>query len=303
MTSPAVAAASAIDGIAVSVDGPIGIVTFARPERLNAADLPMARRFIAAIDELDREGSIRAIIVTGAGGAFCAGADMSRGTKVFQDTGRRSDVHTFREITGVAALRLLECNKPVVAAVNGAAAGLGASITCAMDIRLAADSARFGFVFARRGMVPEGAAGWFLPRIVGIGTALEWACTGRMVSADEAWRAGLVNAVHPAADLLDAARALATEIATRTSPVAIAITRQLMWRGLMATDPMDIHKLDSMATFTRARSADVSEGVRAFLEKRLPNFPDSVDADMPTFYPWWAQRRFPDGGVGPGAER
>lgn len=280
----------------LAVDGAIATITLDRPEQLNALNLELLEQLLAAVDAVDADPAVRAVIITGAGRAFCAGADLSAGKDTFRTADRADDAEaldSFRDGAGLITLRLFECTKPLIAAVNGAAVGVGASMTCAMDIRLMASTARYGFVFARRGMVPEGASGWFLPRLVGAGKALEWVLTGRLIEADEAYRAGLVNAVHEPADLAAAARRVATEIAECAAPVSVTIARQLVWRGLVARHPIETHKADSMATYLRGRSADVVEGVESFLEKRPPAFPERVPDDLPAFYPWWGDEPFP----------
>lgn len=262
----------------------VAVVTLDRPDRLNAVDRAMVHELIDAIDEAEDDTNVGVTVITGAGRAFCAGADLGRGPTTFADDEPDATIDTFRDFAGLATLRLWDCRKPVIGAINGPAVGFGATVACAMDIRLAAETATFGFAFARRGMVPEGASGWFLPRIVGIGRALEWSLTGRAVSAEEARDAGLVNVVLPTAEVLDAAVALGQEIARNGAPIALALTRSLLWRGLVADHPREVHELDSRATFVRGRSADVAEGITAFLEKRAPAFPQSLDElDDPSF--------------------
>jgi enoyl-CoA hydratase/carnithine racemase len=274
----------------------IATITLNRPERLNALNGAMATQLVAAIDAIDRDDAVRCAIVTGAGRAFCAGADLSRGATIFNDGSGDDGVASFRDGAGLITLRLYDCTKPVIGAINGDAVGVGASMTCAMDVRLMSSTARFGFVFVRRGMVPEGASGWFLPRLVGAGKALEWMLTGRLVDADEASRTCLVNAVHEPLELLPAAMRMAREIADHAAPVSATFARQLVWRGLAADSPMEIHKADSMATFVRGRSSDVVEGVQSFLEKRPPRFAETVPADLPgRIYPWWSDEEFPIG--------
>jgi enoyl-CoA hydratase/carnithine racemase len=248
---------------------------------------------------------VRAMIVTGAGRSFCAGADLSGGGATFDRAARtgRSQIplgadgapdlasDAARDGGGRLALRIFECLKPVIAAVNGPAVGVGATMLLPMDIRLASDEARFGFVFASRGIVPEACSTWFLPRIVGVSQALEWTFTGRVFPAREALAARLVSAVHAPGELLPAARALAQQI-TENAGVSIALARQMFWRMLGADHPMEAHKIESRAIFSRGRSADVREGVTAFLEKRKPHFVDRVSKDMPSFFPWWQERSY-----------
>jgi enoyl-CoA hydratase/carnithine racemase len=281
-------------------------ITLNRPEKLNAFTGVMGRELIEAFARADADDEVRAIIVTGAGRAFCAGADLSAGGATFDRSARRdrpapplgpdgapdlSD-ETARDGGGRVSLRIFASLKPVIAAVNGPAVGVGVTMTLPMDIRIASRDARFGFVFARRGIVPEACSSWFLPRIVGISKALEWNFSGRVFSAEEALAGRLVSAVHPPADLIPAARAVAREIADNTAAVSVALIRQMMWRMLGADDPMEAHKVDSRAIFTRGASADVREGVTAFLEKRAPHFSDRVSRDMPAFFPWWHERGY-----------
>jgi len=288
--------------ILYAVADQIATITLNRPERLNAFLPQMMEEMIDAFDRADADDDVRAVIVTGAGRAFCAGADLSEGTATFdygtRDGGRsprREDgsidyAHdSVRDNAGKLTLRIFNCLKPVIGAINGASVGVGATMQLAMDVRLAAQTARFGFVFARRGLVPEGAASWFLPRIVGISKALEWSMSGRIFDAAEALSAGLVHSVHPPVSLLDAARGLAAEITAQSAPVSVALTRQMMWRGLGMAHPMEAHRIDSRAIYARGSTADVAEGVQSFLSKRAPVFPNTVRADMPDFFPWWEE--------------
>lgn len=272
-------------------------ITLNRPDKLNAYNLAMQRELIAAFDEADANDDVRAVIVTGAGRAFCAGADLSAGGQTF-DYARRADRQGFtgvdprRDGGGTVTLRIFECLKPVIAAVNGPAVGIGATMLLPMDIRLSSTDARFGFVFTRRGITPEAASSWFLPRLVGISRALEWSMTGRVFPAQEALDGGLVRSLHAPADLLPAAQALAREIADHAAPVSVALARQMMWRMLGADHPMEAHKVDSRSIIARGAMADAKEGVTAFLEKRPARFGDRVSADMPDFFPWWKPRPF-----------
>jgi enoyl-CoA hydratase/carnithine racemase len=279
-------------------------ITLNRPDKLNAFNATMQREVIAAFDEADKDDNIRAIIVTGAGRAFCAGADLSSGADTFDRDARRGAIRRLadgrpdysdpnaRDGGGQVTLRIFKCLKPVIAAVNGAAVGIGVTMQLAMDIRIAAQEARFGFVFSQRGIVPEAASSWFLPRIVGISQALEWCFTGRVFPAQEALAGRLVSKVVPADELMPAARALAREIATKTAPVSVALIRQMMWRMLGADDPMEAHKVDSRGIYNRGRSDDVKEGVMSFLEKRPANFTDKVSSGMPDYFPWWKEREY-----------
>lgn len=272
--------------ITYQVDERILTIGLNRPERLNAFTDHMQEELCDAFDRADADDTVSAIVVTGHGRGFCAGADLGEGGATF------ADEELERDGGGLVTLRIFESKKPVIAAVNGPAVGVGATMTLAMDMRLAADTARIGFVFARRGIVPESCSSWFLPRIVGIGKALEWTLSGRIFSAEEARDAGLVRSVHAREDLVPAARSLAREIADNCSPVSVALTRQMMWRMLGADHPMEAHKLDSRAVFHTGRSADAAEGVESFLEKRPAAFPGKVSRDLPDFFPWWESRQF-----------
>jgi enoyl-CoA hydratase/carnithine racemase len=279
-------------------------ITLNRPEKLNAFNATMQRELIDAFDAADKDDNIRAIIVTGAGRAFCAGADLSSGADTFDRDARRGSMRRLadgrvdysdpnvRDGGGQVSLRLFKCLKPVIAAVNGPAVGIGVTMQLAMDIRIASEDARFGFVFSQRGIMPEAASSWFLPRIVGISQALEWCYTGRVFPAQEALAGRLVSKVVPPDQLLPTARQLAREIAARTAPVSIALIRQMMWRMLGADDPMEAHKVDSRGIYTSGRSEDVKEGVMSFLEKRPANFKNKVSSDMPDFFPWWNEREY-----------
>ena len=271
----------------------IATVTLHRPEKMNAFTHVMRDELVEAFGRADADDEVRAVIVTGAGRAFCAGADLSAGSSTFDYAKREGlTLETHRDGGGMVTLRLFEMKKPVIAAVNGAAVGIGATMLLPMDVRLASTEARFGFVFARRGIVPEACSSWFLPRVVGIGQALEWTLSGRVFDAQEALAGGLVSKVVAPDALLPMARALAREIAMNTAPVAVALARQMMWRMLGADHPMEAHKVDSRGIFTLGQSTDVAEGIAAFKEKRAPDFPMRVSADMPAFYPWWQERRF-----------
>jgi enoyl-CoA hydratase/carnithine racemase len=260
-------------------------ITLDRPDRLNAFTQTMGRELIQAFDQADRDDEVRAVIVTGAGRGFCAGADLAAGGSTFDWTGREEEGEVPRDGGGQVALRIFESPKPVIAAINGPAVGVGITMTLPMDVRLAADGARMGFVFARRGIVPEACSSWFLPRIVGIGQAMEWVATGRLFSAQEALGGRLVRSVHAADDLLPAARELAAEIVEHTAPVSVALARRLLWTMLGAEHPMTAHRADSRAMFARGRSEDAREGVSAFLEKRPAEFPDRVSQGLPDILP------------------
>lgn len=264
-------------------------ITLDRPDRLNAFTPRMADELIAALDRADADDEARVVVVTGAGRGFCAGADLSTGGRTFD---HRNSGAAHRDIGGLVALRLFACLKPVIAAVNGAAVGVGASMTLPMDLRLASSTARFGFVFARRGIVPESAASWFLPRAVGMQRAMEWVATGRLFGADEALAAGLVRSVHPPEELLPAAYALAGEIVAHTAPVSVALSRQLLWRMLGEPHPMAAHRLDSRLMSQLGGGPDAAEGIESFLAHRPPRFPGQVSTDLPPAYPWWPPERF-----------
>jgi enoyl-CoA hydratase/carnithine racemase len=260
-------------------------ITLDRPDRLNAFTPTMGRELIEAFDRADADDDVRVIVVTGAGRGFCAGADLGAGGSTFDRRERQADGELPRDGGGQVALRIFSSTKPVIAAINGPAVGVGITMTLPMDIRLAAEEAKVGFVFTRRGIVPEACSSWFLPRIVGISQALEWTTTGRVFPAEEALAGGLVRSVHPAAELLDAARGLAAEIVEHTSAVSVALARRLLWTMLGAAHPMDAHRADSRAMFSRGQSADAREGVTSFLEKRPAEFPDRVSQGLPELFP------------------
>ena len=270
----------------------IATLTLNRPEKLNAFTRTMMDEIIAALDDTDADDSVRAVIVTGQGErAFCAGADLTPegGGHVFSEPNPVSDLadERVRDGGGRLTLRLFNSQKPLIGACNGVAVGVGATMQLPFDIRLASDNARFGFVFARRGIVPEACSSWFLPRAVGLQTALEWCMTGRIFDAQEALDRGLVRSVHPQAELMDAARAIAREIADNTSAVSVSMTRAMLWRLAATEHPMMAHRIDSRTIYRLSRSADAKEGIASFLEKRSPSYPDTVSGDMPDFYPWW----------------
>ena len=275
--------------------GAVVTLTLDRPDKLNAMTRAMRRELTAAIDAADADDTVRAIVVTGAGRAFCAGFDLSEGARAFDPAARKEpdDLEPGRDGGGALALRLFASTKPVIAAVNGAAVGIGASMLLPMDVRVASTDARFGFLFARRGIVPDACSSWFLPRAVGISRALSWSLSGRMVNATEALHAGLVERLCEPAELLPQAQAIAHEIAEQAAPVSVALTRQLMWRMLGAVHPMEAHRLESAALASRGASTDAAEGVSAFLAKRAPDFPGRVSRDMPPFYPWWDEPTWP----------
>ncbi len=280
-------------------------ITLNRPEKLNAYNGQMHHEVLEALDLADADDNVRAVIFTGAGRAYCAGADLSRGAETFdydsqsksakverQATRGEGDLSWMRDGGGLLSLRLYEFNKPLIAAINGPAVGVGVTMTLPMDIRLASTQARVGFVFSRRGVVPEACSSYFLPRVVGIGKALEWAYSGRVFDASEALEGGLVTAVLEPDDLLPRAKEIATEIAENTSAISVTMIRHMMWRMLGADHPMEAHKIDSRGIYYLGREEDAHEGVVSFLEKRPPKFTMQTSKDMPEFFPWWEQRLF-----------
>jgi len=288
-----------LEAVLYSVADGIATITLHRPEKMNAFTAQMRDELVAAFDETDADDAVRAVIITGAGRAFCAGADLSSGGKTFdyaarneaaRDAYRVGDV--YRDGGGIVTLRIFRSLKPVIGAINGPAVGIGVTMQLPMDIRMASTDARFGFVFARRGITPEAASSWFLPRLVGMQTALEWCFTGRVFKAQEALDRGLVRSLHAPEDLMPAVRALAREIADNTAPVSIALTRQMLWRMAGAEHPMRAHRIDSRAIQARGQSPDAGEGVSSFLEKRQPAYLNKVSSDMPNFFPWWDEPPF-----------
>ena len=301
--------------IRYDVEDGVCTVTLNRPDRLNAVTTTMLGELGEAWDRADADDAVRAVIVTGAGRAFCAGADLGAGGATFdyrrasaggapaprRPAARTADAAARRRSAsakdhrdggGIVTLRIFDMKKPVIAAINGPAVGFGITLTLPMDVRLASTAARIGFVFARRGVVPEACSTWFLPRLVGISQAAEWVYTGRVFSAEEALAGGLVSRIVAPDALLPAARRLALEIAENTSAISVALARQMMWKLLGADHPLEAHRLDSQAMFWTGRSADAREGVSAFLEKRPARFTLRPSADLPPFYPWWQPRPF-----------
>jgi enoyl-CoA hydratase/carnithine racemase len=272
------------EALRYEVEDRVATITLNRPEKLNALDATLLAEWPLAIDAADRDDEVRAIIITGAGRAFCAGADLSEGPDSF-----RRDVPEleYRDEGGIVSLRMFESTKPIIVAFNGVAVGAGVTIALAADIRLASERARFGLVFAQRGLVAEAASSWFLPRVVGISRAMEWTATARIFDAQEALAGGLIRSVHPHGELISAARDLAAEIVSNTAPVAVALTRQMMWRMLGAAHPMEAHRVDSRLMWHLGRSPDVDEGVNSFTEKRAAHFPMRPSRDLPAPYPWW----------------
>ncbi len=265
----------------------VATITLNRPDRLNAFNGAMGEELLAAFDETDADDTVRAVVVTGAGRAFCAGADLGAGAATFdQSRLARAGGSAPRDGGGVLTLRIFRSLKPVIAAMNGSAVGIGASMTLPMDVRVLAEGAKVGFVFGARGIVPDGAASWFLPRVVGISRALEWCLTGRVFGAQEALAGGLVRSVHPVDQVLEVAQGLAREMAASVAPVSAVITRRLLWDMLGADHPMEAHRIDSRAIYDTGRMADASEGVLAFLEKRPARWTLAPSADLPTWFPW-----------------
>ena len=284
----------AYEEIIYEVSEQIATITLNRPDKLNSFTNRMLKEIIAAFDESDADDNVRAVIVTGSGRAFCAGADLSGGGETFAKGGSdvKAKTGVMRDGGGLVSLRIFESKKPVIGAINGAAVGVGVTMTLPMDIRLASTASKFGFVFAKRGIVPEAASSWFLPRLVGISQATEWCFTGRMISAYEAKEGRLVRSVHAPEDLLPAARAIAREIAENTAPVSVALSRQMLWRMLGADHPMQAHRVDSRAINSRGASDDAREGVMSFLEKRPANFPVKVSDGLPEVFPDWQDPQF-----------
>jgi enoyl-CoA hydratase/carnithine racemase len=286
------------DTITLSVEAGIGVVTLNRPEKLNAYNRHMLGELIRCFDYTEKDDDVRVVILTGAGRAFCSGMDMTDGAGAFnlpsaavtpdQDVGEGR----YRDGAGILTLRIYDSVKPVIVAVNGPAVGVGVSIQMAADIRIASTTAFFSFAFVRRGVVPEAASSWFLPKHVGMGTALKWCLTGSTVSAEEAFRTGLVQAVYPPEELLAAAIAMAREIVDNAAPVSVALTRQMLWKAASQPHPLAAHRIDSLAMQVRGPSPDAKEGANAFKEKRKPAFPQTTSQDMPAFYPWWESEPF-----------
>lgn len=293
------AAAPKFETLAYELEDGIAVITLNRPDKLNAFNTQMMHDVIAAFDHTDADDDVKAVIVTGAGRGFCAGADLAAGGATFnykqlggEEHAARTHDGVHRDGGGLTTLRIFDSLKPVIAACNGPAVGVGVTMQLAMDIRLASTEARYGFVFARRGINPEAASSWFLSRLVGIQTALEWCYTGRIFPAQEALDRGLVRSIHAPDALLPAAKAIAREIIDNAAPVSVAITRQLIWRMAGASHPMEAHRADSRAIQLRGAQADAKEGVSAFLEKRPPSFPDKVSTDLPDIWGHWKPPTF-----------
>ena len=275
-------------------------ITLNRPDRLNAFTGQMMNDLISAFDSASNDDEVRVVIVTGEGRGFCAGADLGAGEATFnrdenpraKKTDDKDNLEWLRDGGGRTTLAIYDCSKPIIAAINGPAVGVGVTMTLPMDIRLASEEAKFGFVFARRSLVPEAASSWFLPRIVGISKSLEWTFSGKVFDAEEALNGGLIRSIHSKDSLLDEAKKIANEIIENTSPVSVSMTRQMLWKMLGADHPMEAHKVDSRAIYELGKGEDTKEGVNSFLEKRPPEFPSKVSKDMPDFYPWWDEKEF-----------
>ncbi|MBI4966275.1 MAG: enoyl-CoA hydratase/isomerase family protein [Desulfomonile tiedjei] len=270
----------------------VATVTLYRPEQMNAFTPDMAGDLLEIFVNADQDDSVRAVVVTGAGQAFCAGADLSHGSSTFdfsENEGKKVSISEHRDRGGKVALAIFNCRKPVIAAINGHAVGIGITMTLPMDIRIVAADAKIGFVFARRGVVPEACSSWFLPRIVGVSRAAEILLTGRIFPAEENAAPGLFNYVLPREAVLPKALEIASEIAERTSAVSVALSKALLWHGLAEKDPQSTHLVDSKCMYWCGREKDAAEGVRSFLDKRPPKFTMSPTNDMPDFYPWWKE--------------
>lgn len=278
--------------IICETDGPLLILMLNRPDKLNAYTGTMGAEITDAFQRADNDDTIRAVIVTGAGRAFCAGADVSGGAGSFDTSGSHGAgvFASSGERSGRFVEAIFNCRKPSIAAINGAAVGVGITMTLPMDVRIAAKGAKIGFIFARRGLVPEAGSAWFLPKLVGLPQSLRWCLSGRTFDADEALKGGLVGEVVDPAELLERARQIGHEMSDETSPVAIALTRQMLWRFAGAPDPFDLLEIDKPMSIERGGHADVREGVQSFIEKRRPSFPGKVSQDMPSQYPWWKDR-------------
>ncbi|MBI9075492.1 MAG: crotonase/enoyl-CoA hydratase family protein [Desulfatibacillum sp.] len=279
--------------ILYQVEDSILTITLNRPDRLNAFTITMKNEILDALDRADQDDAIRAIIFTGAGRAFCAGMELGAKDNIFGYEIPQTEPYNIEEIRdsgGEVSLRLYDCKKPVIAAINGPAVGVGITMTLAMDFRMASEKAKIGFVFSQRGLCVEACSSWFLPRIVGVSQALEWVYSGEVFKAQEALDGGLLRSIHAPEDLLPEARKLAKKIADNTAPISVALSRQLMWKMLGANHPMDAHNMDSRAIYY-ASETDGKEGIMSFLEKREPEFKVKVSSDMPYFYPWWKSRK------------
>jgi enoyl-CoA hydratase/carnithine racemase len=273
-------------------------ITLNRPEMLNAFNGGMMSDLMAAFDQADEDDDVQAIVITGAGRGFCAGQDLSAGEKTWEGHEERLAETELGDGGGELSRRLFRSLKPIIVAFNGPAVGVGITFTLAADIRIAAPGVKLGFVFAARGIVPEGCSSWFLPRLVGISKALEWCYSGRIFQSEEALEAGLLRSIHDKDELLTAARDLAKELVSGSSRISVTVLRHMMWRMLGAPDPINAHWVDTAGINALATSPDAKEGINAFLEKRNPDFPGRVSTDLPDFFPWWEEPKFSDGKIG-----
>ena len=270
------------------IDKGVAKITLYQPEKMNAFNPVMRKELIALFTEADQDDAVRAVVVTGAGSAYCAGADLSNGGSTF-DQSKKNTIGDHRDGGGQVALAIFNCRKPVIAAINGHAVGIGITMTLAMDMRIVAEDAKIGFVFAKRGVVMEACSSWFLPRIVGMGKATELAYTGRVFRAVEEKDSGLFNYVLPKEEVLEKAMEIATEIASHTSAISVALNKALLWHGLGEKDPQSAHLLDSRCFYWAGKQKDAKEGIQSFLEKRKPDFTMRPSTEMPDFYPWWKE--------------
>jgi len=268
-------------------------IQFTRPEKMNTFSGQMLKDILEVLDDAEKDDEVRAVIFTGSGKAFCAGADLSSGEDTFDMSDRqKKDQNVQRDTGGVLTLRLFDFKKPLIAAINGAAVGVGVTMTLPMDIRICSDRAKFGFVFAKRGIVPEACSSWFLPKIVGISNALQWCLSGKIFQPTEALEKGLITEITSEEDLLKRAKEIASDFVDSTSSLSVTLIRQMLWKMLGADHPMEAHKVDSRGVYFLGKTGEASEGVLSFLEKRDPNFPGKVSKDLPEFYPWWTEKDF-----------
>ena len=268
-------------------------IQFTRPEKMNTFSGQMLRDILEVLDDAEKDDEVRAVIFTGSGKAFCAGADLSSGEDTFDMSDRqKKDQNVQRDTGGVLTLRLFDFKKPLIAAINGAAVGVGVTMTLPMDVRICSDKAKFGFVFAKRGIVPEACSSWFLPKIVGISNALQWCLSGKIFQPTEALEKGLITEITSEEDLLKRAKEIASDFVDSTSSLSVTLIRQMLWKMLGADHPMEAHKIDSRGVYFLGKTGEASEGVLSFLEKRDPNFPGKVSKDLPEFYPWWTEKDF-----------
>ena len=280
------------NSLETSVKNKILTICFNRPEKMNTFSGELLKEIFEALDIAEKDDAIRAVIFTGSGKAFCAGADLSSGEDAFDMTDKKNSSEVKRDTGGILTLRLFNFKKPLIAAINGAAVGVGVTMTLPMDVRICSEKAKFGFVFAKRGIVPEACSSWFLPKIVGISNALQWCLSGRIFQPQEALEKGLVSEVTSEDELLKRAEEIASDFVNATSSISVTLIRQMLWKMLGADHPMEAHKIDSRGVYYLGKSGEASEGVLSFLEKREPNFPGKVSKDLPEFYPWWDEKDF-----------